>query len=227
MPSEEEIDSLMKVIGNISGSAPLNCGACGYNTCRSKAIAMYQGKSPKTMCLMYSFEKARSMSNLVMTNTPNIIMIVDSDMKIKEFNSKAEEVFKTPKIDATGRYLYEFIDTEILSKVFTERKDILRYKQNWASRDLTVLVTGKFIMETKSLLIIIEDITEEEKARERIIEKKLDTVEMAQNVIDKQMRTAQEIAGLLGETTAETKAILTRLRDTVLLDDYSDESGDK
>ncbi|MCR5785895.1 MAG: histidine kinase [Eubacterium sp.] len=227
LPSEEEIDELMKVIGNISGQPPLDCGACGYNTCRAKAIAMYQGKSPKTMCLMYSFEKARSMSNLVMTNTPNIIMIVDSEMRIKEFNSKAEEVFRTSKNEALDRYLYEFIDTEILCKVFTERKDLLRYKQNWENRGLTVLVTGKFIKETKSLLIIIEDITDEEKARERIMEKKLDTVEMAQNVIDKQMRTAQEIAGLLGETTAETKAILTRLRDTMLLDDFSDESGDK
>lgn len=41
---------------------------------------------------------------------------------------------------------------------------------------------------------------------------KLDTVNMAQNVINKQMRVAQEIASLLGETTAETKVTLNKLK---------------
>ena len=54
------------------------------------------------------------------------------------------------------------------------------------------------------------------KWAEQMLEQKHNTVKMAQSVIEKQMTTAQEIAGLLGETTAETKAILTKLRDTLL-----------
>jgi len=61
-----------------------------------------------------------------------------------------------------------------------------------------------------------ENVYAEEKQAERMLEQKLNTVKLAQAVVEKQMTTAQEIAGLLGETTAETKAILTKLRDTLL-----------
>ena len=66
------------------------------------------------------------------------------------------------------------------------------------------------------LLAIIQDISQEEEQLERLYDKRLETVKMAQEVVDKQMRTAQEIAGLLGETTAETKAILSKVRDMML-----------
>jgi ArsR family metal-binding transcriptional regulator len=37
-----------------------NCGSCGYNTCREKAIAVLQGLIEKEMCLLYLFEKLES-----------------------------------------------------------------------------------------------------------------------------------------------------------------------
>ena len=49
------------------------------------------------------------------------------------------------------------------------------------------------------------------KILEMEYEKKLETIDLAQRVIHKQMMVAQEIAGLLGETTAETKTTLTKL----------------
>ena len=36
-----------------------NCGACGYSSCREKAIAVFQGKAKKKMCLPYIIEKER------------------------------------------------------------------------------------------------------------------------------------------------------------------------
>ncbi len=68
------------------------------------------------------------------------------------------------------------------------------------------------------------DITAEEKSRKELIKIKENTLEAAQNVIDKQMRVAQEIAGLLGETTAETKVVLTKLKQLVLEDGDFNES---
>ncbi len=226
-PSEERIAEMMKIIGNISGSVPLDCGACGYNTCRAKAISMIQGKSAKTMCLMYSFEKARSMSNLVMDNTPSIIMVLDDTLRIKEFNHTAEDVFKTSKNDATQMYLFDFIDASDYEDALAEKQSSLRQKRFWKDRGMVVLQTIIYIQETNSLLAIIEDVTEEEKARERFMDKKLETVRMAQEVVEKQMTTAQEIAGLLGETTAETKVILTKLKDFILMDedDMTGEEG--
>ena len=39
----------------------LNCGSCGYNTCREKAIAVYQGKAEISMCLPYPEGEGREL----------------------------------------------------------------------------------------------------------------------------------------------------------------------
>ena len=41
------------------------------------------------------------------------------------------------------------------------------------------------------------------------------TVEIADKVVDKQMRIVQEIASLLGETAAETKIALSKLKESI------------
>lgn len=216
LPNKEELQELMKIIGNIANTPNLDCGACGYDTCEEKAIAMYRGKAEKTMCLMYSYEMARSMSNLVLSSTPNIIMVIDSRLHVLEFNRRAEEIFKTSKNEALSLYLFDFIDSSDFEEVLRTHKDVMRAKKVWKNYDMTVLETIIYIEETGCVLTIIEDVTEDEKEREKMIEHRIGTVEIAQSVIDKQMRTAQEIAGLLGETTAETKAILTQLKGYLL-----------
>ena len=55
-----------------------------------------------------------------------------------------------------------------------------------------------------------------EATEEKLQNLKMETVEMAQQVIAKQMTVAQEIASLLGETTAETKVTLTKLKNFIL-----------
>ena len=227
-PKEEEIMKMMEIIGNISHSVPLDCGACGYNTCRAKAISMIHGKSPKTMCLMYSFEKARSMSNLVMDNTPNIIMIIDSELRVKEFNRKAEEIFRISKNEAMSMYIFDFVEeTSDFDKVFRDHNNLIRQRRQWKSKNMTVLVTAIYVSATDCILTIIEDVSDEEKHREYVMNQKLHTAQTAQDIIEKQMSTAQEIAGLLGETTAHTKVILTKLKNFIMMDEDSiREDGD-
>ena len=84
---------------------------------------------------------------------------------------------------------------------------------------MTVKETIIYIDSLESVLVTYQDITKEEKAKEQHYHLKVETVEMAQKVIDKQMLVAQEIAGLLGETTAETKVTLSRLRDSILFEE--------
>ena len=75
-----------------------------------------------------------------------------------------------------------------------------------------------YVREQGVVIGIIRDITQEEEKKARRYQLKIEAVNSAQKVIDKQMMVAQEIAGLLGETTAETKMTLTRLRDRLLED---------
>ena len=113
-------------------------------------------------------------------------------------------------------YLYELIDTVDFEEVYRTHENKLRVKRKWDTYHMTVLETIVYIPASDRVLAIIEDVSAEEKWAEQMLVQKLNTVKMAQSVIEKQMTTAQEIAGLLGETTAETKAILTKLRDTLL-----------
>lgn len=218
VPTEEELRAILKETGKYSEKDELNCGACGYATCREKAVAVFQKKAENSMCLPYALSRAESMSNVVMDVTPNLIFIVDREMRIRECNKKAQELFGISREEALERYLYEFIDTADVEEVFQTRESITYKKVQLEQLEMKAEEKIIYIGDMESVLIIYQDITKEEKAKEKHYNLKMETVEMAQRVIDKQMMVAQEIAGLLGETTAETKVTLTKLRDSILLD---------
>ena len=72
--------------------------------------------------------------------------------------------------------------------------------------------------EQDSVLGMFQNITASEIQKKEQYIRKVETIEMAQAVIDKQMMVAHQIASLLGETTAETKVSLTKLRKMILSD---------
>lgn len=218
LPSEEEITHILSKTGKIKPEDELNCGACGYISCREKAIAVYQGKAELTMCIPYMHEKAQSMANVVLETTPNIIMIADSDLKIVEFSGAAERYFHISRAKAREMYLCEILDHSNFLEVLNTHNPIMGKKVEYPDLGLVTLQNIVYVQEQNAVLGIFQDITEEEEKIKQAYKIKVDTIEMAQKVIDKQMLVAQEIAGLLGETTAETKVTLTKLRDTILYD---------
>lgn len=218
MPSEDELRKILKKTGKVKKDQELNCGACGYPTCRDKAIAVYQGKAELTMCIPYMHEKAQSMANIVLDTTPNIIIVVDADMKIVEFSGAATRYFRVTRTEALNKYLYEFIDHTDFEEVMSTHNNIYGKKVDYPDRKLATLQNIVYIEEQNNVLGIFQDITRVEEKKQQAYKVKVETIEMAQRVIDKQMLVAQQIAGLLGETTAETKVTLTKLRDTILND---------
>ncbi|BCJ92539.1 hydrogenase [Anaerocolumna cellulosilytica] len=218
LPTSDEIKHILRKIGKTKLEDELNCGACGYISCKEKAIAVYQGKAELTMCIPYMHERAQSMANVVLDMTPNIIILVDAEMRIVEFSGAAEIYFHIPRLKAREKYLYELIDHTDFEEVLQTKKAIMGKKVEYTERGLTTLQNIVYIHEQNAVLGIFQDITKEEELNRQAYKIKVDTIEMAQKVIDKQMFVAQQIAGLLGETTAETKVTLTKLRDTILND---------
>ncbi len=219
MPTEEQIQVILKATGKYNKDQELNCGACGYPTCRDKAIAVFQGKAEQEMCLPHAYEKAHSMANVVMETTPNAIFILDNDLKILEFNRMAQKFFGISKEDAMKSYLFEIMETQEFEEVLKDHHNILRRRMDLKQYGLKTLETIVYIEDMDGLLCILQDVSKDEERLEKEYEKKLQMVGSAQDVIDKQMMVAQEIAGLLGETTAETKIILSRLGDLISSDD--------
>lgn len=219
VPTESELTELLRAIGKYAKEDELNCGACGYPTCRAKATAVFQKKAELDMCLPYAIAKAESMSNVVMDVTPNLIFIIDRDLRIRECNKKAQTVLGISREEALERYIFEFIDDKDISEVLRTKKSVIHRKLRIEQLSMVVLEIIQYIEEQEAVLVIYQDVTKEEKAKEQHYNLKMETVEMAQEVIDKQMMVAQEIAGLLGETTAETKVTLTKLRDSILFEE--------
>jgi iron only hydrogenase large subunit-like protein len=218
MPTEEEIRRILAMTNKMKPEDELNCGACGYPTCREKAIAVFQHKAEVSMCIPFMHEKAESMSNLVMETSPNIVLIVGEDMRILEYSDVGEKYFGKTRAEALQMYLYEFIDPVNFQWVFKTHQNIHGKRVNYPEYKLSTLQNIVYIEKENAVLATFIDITrEEEQAREEY-EKKLETITLAQKVIHKQMMVAQEIAGLLGETTADTKTTLTKLCHSLLED---------
>ena len=218
IPDEATIRSILAKIGKESPEQELNCGSCGYPSCREKAIAVYQNKAELTMCVPYMKERAESLSNYVLSETPNITIIVDEEMNIIEFNSAAEAAFKISRSEATKKCLYELIDTSDFQYVFESKQSITDKRVQYRDYGITTMQNIIYIAKENIAMGIFRDVTKEVAAQENQYKLRVETMEMAQKVIDKQMVAAQQIASLLGETTAETKVTLTKLKNMIVYD---------
>lgn len=209
VPSEEEIKKILLQVGKSTPEDELNCGSCGYNSCREKAIAVFNGLAEVEMCLPYMRSRAESFSNLILNSSPNGVIVTDSHLKIVEINPAAEKMFKITNEGMRGKKISSIMDSAPFKEVLQTKKlltDLVQF-----SEDLFIRQSLCFVEKNELLIGIFADVTREEKQKHELTQMRNETFVKAQEVIDKQMRVAQEIAGLLGETTAETKVTLTRL----------------
>ncbi len=224
MPTEAQIREILRKTDKINPEDELNCGACGYATCREKAIAVFQDKAELNMCIPFMTQKAESLANLVMETSPNVVMIVDENMRILEYSAVGEQYFGKTRAEALQMYLFELIDPTDFEWVLKTHQSIRGKKVTLPDYHIDMLQNIVYIEKENAVLSTFIDITKEEELARLDYEKKLETIELAQEVIRKQMMVAQEIAGLLGETTAETKTTLTSLCRS-LLDEGSQNGG--
>lgn len=209
-PSEEAIRQVLSQTGKTKPGDELNCGACGYNSCREKAIAVLEGMAEIDMCIPYMRAKAESRANLICRMTPNAIIVVDRNLQILEVNPAAERKFLCHQDQVVGKNLQLLIDPVYFEEALRTKK-LVTGEVAYPAYGI-VAWQAIFYVETDDVLIgIFVDITKEHEQREKLALVRGETLTKAQEVIDKQMRVAQEIAGLLGETTAETKVLLSKL----------------
>ena len=213
--TEEQITEVLEKIGKHSKSDELNCGSCGYETCREKAISVLNGLSYPEMCLPHMRSKAERISNISFEYSPNILFIVDENLNILDLNPKAEQALNAKVDHLRGAHLSTLIPTEDCEEVIRTGNSILSKKTTIEKYGLIVYSSIIYLPKLKILLGILLDVTDEEQKKDKLLTLKLSTIETADKVIEKQMRVAQEIAGLLGETTAETKTTLLKLKKIV------------
>ena len=215
-PSETEINSILRQMGKFKPSQELNCGSCGYNTCRDKAVAIAQGKAEISMCLPYLKDKAESFSDTIVKNTPNGIIVLNEQLEVQQINDSAREIMNIRAAsDVLGDQVIRILDPTVFMNVLRTGKGVMAEKVYLAEYRKFVEQTVVHDKDSRMLICIMRDITEEEHDKERKESISRQTVEVADKVVDKQMRIVQEIASLLGETAAETKIALAKLKESI------------
>ena len=215
-PSETEISNILRQMGKFKPSQELNCGSCGYNTCREKAIAIAHGKSEISMCLPYLKDKAESFSDAIVENTPNGLIVLNDDLEVQQINNAARRIMNIRSAaDVLGDQVVRILDPTVFMRVKQTGRGVRDERVYLAEYKRYVEQTIVYDQDNRLIICIMRDVTDEETQREKKENISRKTVEVADRVVEKQMRIVQEIASLLGETAAETKIALAKLKESI------------
>ena len=215
MPTERKIQEILSKMGKKKPSDELNCGTCGYDTCREKAIAIYQGKAEIEMCLPYLKEKAENFSNIIFDNTPNGLLVLNERLEIQQINPAACRIMNIRRpSDVLGSQVVTLLDPKPFLDALESRKSVFQCAY-LAEYDRYVEEQVLYDQSYRMLFCMLEDVSDEAAEREKKAEMRRQTTEVADKVVEKQMRIVQDIASLLGETAAETKIALTNLKESM------------
>lgn len=215
-PSDAEIYSVLRQMGKFNPEQELNCGSCGYNTCREKAIAIIQGKAESSMCLPFLKDKAESFSDTIVRNTPNGLIVLNEQLEVQQINEVARKIMNIRSAnDVLGEQVIRILDPSFFISVLKTGRAIHDERVYLAEYKRYVEQSVIYDRDSHLLIGIMRDVTEEEAQREKKENISRQTIEVADKVVEKQMRIVQEIASLLGETAAETKIALSKLKESI------------
>lgn len=209
---EETIQDILYMMGKTTVDKEYNCGACGYETCRDKAIAVIEGKADPKICLLSALERAESVSNLIIQNTPNGIVVLDKECNIVEINPSAKMLLNQEGINVIGLPVQTILPNQELVDVILATRRIQYFRAAYPQYNCILEHAIMKLEAEEYYVLILMDLTVEETKEKVMKQIRQQTIEITQQVIDDQMRTVQEIASLLGETTAKSKVALTKLK---------------
>ncbi len=209
-----QIREALRTVGKSSPDDELNCGGCGYDTCREFGIALITQKAERAMCVTYMRQLAFKKANALIQKMPSAVVIVNETLRVIEFNMAFVNLFAPEK--ATTSHSMASIEGIALAEVMPFASlfhNVLKTGEDILDRDLrfqnTILHAAIFSIEKHSLVGgILQDITEPAVQREQIIRR-------ARDVIQKQLATTQQIAYLLGENAAESEIALNSIIESI------------
>ncbi len=212
----DAIRDMLYKMGKTSPEKELNCGSCGYSTCREKAIAILEGKAKIEMCLPFLKEKAESFSDTIIHNTPTAIIVMNEDLVVQQINPSALKMFhlKDAK-DILHEHVVRILNPGDYHNIVVAALHTTNRKHYLSDYDIYVDETILYDRQYHVIITLIRDVTEQERLKVQGSDLRQQTAEITDKVIEKQMRIVQEIASLLGETTAETQIALNKLKDAM------------
>jgi iron only hydrogenase large subunit-like protein len=224
--SEVQISEALATVGKHSLADEHNCGGCGYETCKQFAAALLAGKAERTMCVTYMRQLAQKKTNALMSKMPSAAVILDNQLHIIDANKKFEDMFDHVPASGQPESLEGMSLSDIIpivpfchmfQRVLTTGQDSL--ERDFRLRGTIVHVTIFTIDPNAVVGAILQDITTSRLKKEQIISR-------AQQVIQKNLKTVQEIAFLLGENAAQSEITLNSIVESFASSDVDDETGE-
>jgi iron only hydrogenase large subunit-like protein/uncharacterized Fe-S cluster-containing protein len=208
--SEQEIQAVLEMTGKSDPQQQLNCGACGYDSCREKAVAVVEGMAEQEMCIPFMRRLAERRTDRIIDTSPNGIVILDENLIVISMNPTFKHFFSCS--DAVlGRHISYLMDPAPFEKLVTgaaDRLDITvsHHHYNLFCRELIYM-----LKEEKQIVGIFMNITSQEEQERRIKDLRSQTLEQAKELLDHQVKMALNIAQFLGENTAKGEALVRKL----------------
>ncbi|MBN1616013.1 MAG: PAS domain-containing protein [Spirochaetales bacterium] len=221
--SDDEIRQALKQVGKLSLQDELNCGSCGYDTCRQFVAAMLEHRAERTMCVSYMRKLAQKKANGLIRVIPSGVVICDADLKIIECNenfarlmgSETELMFEAkPGMEGADLALITGMSRFFTDVMTPTGPDVVEHE--WREGKKIFQATVFSIEKGESACGVIQDVTAPQVRRDRVIRQ-------TRRVIDKNLAVVQKIAFLLGENAAETEATLNSIIESFSVDESDEE----
>jgi transcriptional regulator with PAS, ATPase and Fis domain len=165
LPDEKEIWNILNKTNKFSEDDLLDCGACGYNSCRDKAVAVYQGFAEVNICLPYLLrEKRKEVKeiqqinkdlDLIIDSSYDGIMLLNKEGKIDKINQAYLKMLDIEIAEIKGKYLKELEEKLNIYPAFNieklKEKEKLTFVQN-TSQEKRILLTAKAIRNSDGIL---------------------------------------------------------------------------
>ncbi|MGB8261061.1 MAG: [Fe-Fe] hydrogenase large subunit C-terminal domain-containing protein [Terracidiphilus sp.] len=201
--SQMQVKEALRSVGKHSPADELNCGGCGYDSCRDFAHALIARNAERMMCATYTRRLAQKKANALLQKMPSAVVIVDEQLRIIECNKNFLRLFSEEveqEKDLEGSLLDAVIPfSGLFRRVMESGEDIVSHDIRY---ERSILNASIFTIEPHSVLCgTFQDITEPIFQKEQIIGR-------AREVIQKNLKTVQQIAYLLGENAADSEIIL-------------------
>lgn len=215
----EDIMKTMERIGKHNEEDELNCGGCGFPTCRELACAILAGEAEPSMCISYMRKIALRKAAAMLRCMPSAMVMIDNNYKILEsndafmkmFTGDMYEVFSERPEGVNGADIDRIVPfSDLLKTALKTGKDI--HKEHYIVGNKLYDINIFIIEENEIVGAIVTDVTQSELNREKIAER-------AKQVISKNIAKVQEIAILLGEHMVETELLLSTIADDYTTDD--------
>jgi PAS domain S-box-containing protein len=212
--SEDQIREVMQKTGKHSIQDELNCTACGYTSCRHKAIAVLDGLAELQMCMPFMRRMAENRYETIIARDPNGIVLLSDDLTILHMNPAFKRMFCCS--DALiGRKISYLIDPDYFEKLSGGNDDVKKGVLRFSSYNLICHVVAYKLPEERQFAGVFIDITDRQMSKEKLDELKSETLLSAQELVDHQIGLAQEMARFLGDHTAKGELLLKKLVEAI------------